>query len=201
MAIRRSDRRRLARLAMPLVYAKRAAVERLVELRQSVAFCEYLGDLLLFEGIDPESTWVMRDLREAEAALAAIPDTPELRQADADFCARADTRWIDEEWQRNRRYRPPPRAEKTFRGEVERLIGRYRTDVRDKDLTKASPMELFAWCLSRHGATIDEAADDIAEAADDIPEAAADLQLLLDELPEDATPEDIERALLAQENQ
>jgi hypothetical protein len=115
MAIRRSDRRRLARLAIPLVYARRHAVERRVELRQSVAFSEYLGDLLLFEGIDPESTCVMRDLREAEAALAAIPDTPELRQADEDYLARADTSWVDEEWERGRRYRPPPREEKPSR--------------------------------------------------------------------------------------
>jgi hypothetical protein len=192
MAIRRSDRRRLARLAMPLVYARRHAVERRVELRGSVAFYEYLGDLLLFEDIDPESTCVMRDLREVEAALAAIPDTPELRQADEDYLARTDTSWVDQEWERGRRYRAPPRAEKTFKGEVERLIGRYRTDVTDQDHAKASPMELLAWCLSRHGATIDEAADDIAKAAED-------LQLVLDQLPEDATPEDIERALFAEE--
>jgi hypothetical protein len=194
MAIRRGDRQRLARLAMPLVWAERHAVERRVELRKSVAQSELIEGLLLLEGVDPESTCVMRDLREAEAALAAIPDTPELRETDDDYLARADTRWIDEEWERGRRYRPPPRAQKTFRGEVERLIGRYRTDVRDKDLTKASPLELLAWCLSRHGATVDEAADDVEK-------AAADLLLLLDELPEDATPEDIECALLAQENQ
>jgi hypothetical protein len=78
----------------------------------------------------------------------------------------------------------------TFKGEVERLIGRYRTDITDKDVTKASPMELLAWCLSRHGATIDEAADEIAKAADA-------LLLMLGELPEDATSEDIERALSA----
>jgi len=55
-------------------------------------------------------------------------------------------------------------------------------------------MELLAWCLSRHGATIAEAADNIAK-------AAADLQLVRDELPEDAKPEDLERALLTKENQ
>jgi len=194
MAIRRNDRRRLARLAAPLVYARRHAVERRVELRQSVAFCEYLRDLLLFEDIDPESTCVMGRLREAEAALAAIPDTPELRQADAEYCARADTRWIDEEWERGRRYRPPPREEKTFRGEVERLIGRYRTDVPEIDFAKKSPVELLAWCLSRHGATIDEAVDEIAKAADD-------LLLMLDALPDEAAPGDPERADLIEENQ
>ena len=194
MAIRPNDRRRLARLAMPLVYARRAEASRRVELRQSVRFLEHLHALLLLEGIDPERTCVARSLREAEAKLAAIPDTPELRKTDAAYLARTDSRWIDEEWERGRRYRPPPREEKTFAGEVERLIGRYRTDCRDIDLATRSQIELFAWCLSRHGATIDEAAADVAT-------AARDLLLLLDQLPDDAAPEDIERALSAAENQ
>lgn len=194
MAIRRNDRRRLARLAMPLVYAERDAVEYRVELREAVAFFEHVRALLLFEDVDPESTCVMRRLREAEAELAAIPDTPELRRADDDYRARKDTSWIDEEWERGRRYRPPPREEKTFAEEVERLIGRYRTDVREKDLTTASPMGLLAWCLSRHGATIDEAAANIAK-------AARDLLLSLNAQPDDPAPGDIERDDLAGQNQ
>ncbi len=135
----------------------------------------------------------MGRLRETEAELAAIPDTPELRRADEAYLARNATRWIDEKWERGRRYRPPPREEKTFASEVERLIGRFRTDC-EIDFAKDSPMDLLAWCLSRHGATIAEATDNIAKAADD-------LLLLLDELPDDATPADIKRALLAAENQ
>ena len=166
MAIRPNDRRRLARLALPLVYARRAEVNRRMRLRVSVRFAEHLEALLRLEGIAPETTCVMRRLREAEAKLAAIPDTPELQQADEDYLARTDTRWIDAEWQRGRRYRPPPREEKTWESEVERLIGRFRSDIRELDFTRASPMELYAWCLSRHGATIAEAAKNIAEAAE-----------------------------------
>ena len=178
---------------MPLVWAERHAVQKRQSLRGNVAFFELIGALLLIEGVDPESTCLMRCLGEAEAALAAIPDTPALRRADEAYLARVDTSWIDEEWERGRRYRPPPREEKTLASEVQRLIGRYRTDC-DIDVVKASPMELLAWCLSRHGATIEEAADDIAEAAED-------LLLELEALPDEAAPGDPERADLSQENQ
>jgi len=179
---------------MPLVLARRDAVDGRESLRNRVAFFEQIGALLLIEKIDPESTCLMDRLREAEAALAAIPDTPELRRADEEYLARADTGWVDAEWRRGRRYRPPSREEKTFAGEVQRLIGRYRTDVTEEDLANASPIDLFAWCLSRHGATIEEAAADIAKAAED---------LLLDPeaLPDDAAPGDPERADLDEENQ
>jgi hypothetical protein len=179
---------------MPLVAARRGAVEHRDELRQRVGMFELICLLLLLEEIEPESTCLIRRLREAEAELAAIPDTPALRRADEEYLARVDTGWVDEEWERGRRYRPPPCEETTPASEVQRLIGRYRTDITDKDLAKASPIELLAWCLSRHGATIEEAAGDIAEAADD-------LLLFLDELPDDAAPDDPERADLAEENQ
>lgn len=194
MAIRPNDRRRLARLAMPLVYARRDEVNRRMELRASLRFSEHVHALLLLEGIDPEGTCVMRRLREVEAKLAAIADTPELQQADEAYLARADTGWIDAEWERGHRYRPPAREEKTFGSEVERLIGRFRSDIREIDLVQASPIELYAWCLSKHGASFDEATENVAE-------AAQDLLLLVEGLPEDATPEDIERALSGEENQ
>ena len=76
---------------------------------------------------------------------------------------------------------------------MERLIGRYRTDC-EINIATASPMELLAWGLSRHGATIDEATGNIEKAAED-------LLLRLDELPDDATQEEVERALLAVEHQ
>jgi hypothetical protein len=178
---------------MPLVSAKRAAVERRVGRRALAAEFELICVLLAIEDVDPESTCVIGRLREAEAELAAIPDTPALLRADEAYLARADTRWIDEEWQRGRRYWPPPREEKTFSGEVQRLIGRYRTDC-EIDVVKASPIELLAWCLSRHGATIEEAADPIAKAAED-------WLLALEALPDEAAPRDPERAALTEENQ
>jgi hypothetical protein len=179
---------------MPLVATKRSEVDRRVGWRAGVRFCEHVEALLRLEGVDPETTCVVLRLRKAEAQLAAIPDTPALKEADEAYLARLDTHWVDEEWKRGRHYRPPPREEKTFAGEVERLMGRYRTDIQNKDLTKASVMELYAWCLSRHGATIEEATADIAR-------TAKDLLLRLRGLPDDAAPADIERALLAEEHQ
>jgi hypothetical protein len=148
MAVRPIDRARLARLAAPLVEAERAPILCRMELRERVDFLELVRDLLLHQGVDPESTDVMRRLRAAEAKLAAIPDTPALRRADKKYLAREDTGWIDAEFRRGRRYRPPPVEEKTWEGEVERLIGRYREDPRI-DFATTSPMCLFAWCLSR----------------------------------------------------
>ena len=129
---------------------------------------------------------------EAEAALAAIPDTPELAKADEAYLACLDTRSIDD-WQ-TPRYRPPPRVEEPIKSAIERLMTRYRTDLTDIDLATHSPFELFAWCLSRHGATYDEAADKARKAAED-------LLLLIDELPNDPTPDDPARTDLTEEHQ
>jgi hypothetical protein len=193
MAIRPSDRRRLARLAGPRVWAKREEVERRVKLRDQIGFCVLVGTLLTIEGVDPETTCIPARVGEAQAELAAIPDTPELEQADEDYLAREDPGWVDD-WQRKARYRPLPREEKTPESEIERLMGRYRTDCKDVDLSTRSSFELYAWCLSRHGATYEEAAAECDKAAED-------LLLRLDELPDDPTPEDIERVLLAEEKQ
>jgi hypothetical protein len=149
--------------------------------------------LLAIEGVDPEATSVVIRLRDAEAKLAAIPDTPELQRADEDYLARIDALWLDGELDRGRRYRPPASEEQTFESEIERLMARYRSDS-EIDIATASPVDLLAWCYSRHGASYAEAADAVAKAAED-------LQLLLDKLPDDPTEEDIERLLSAEENQ
>src|SRR5207248_367905 len=112
-------------------------------------------------------TCLMDRLREAEAELATIPDSPELRQAES-----------------SKRYRPPPREKAPIEREIERLMGLYRSDVQETDLATRSPIELFAWCLSRHGATYEEAAAEIAK-------AAKDLLLRLDKLADDPTQADI----------
>lgn len=181
MAIRRNDRRRLARLAAPLAAARHEAVHRRVELRRSVRFFGYLHSLLRLEGIDPESTCVAIRLREAEAMLAAIPDTAELQRADAEYLAGADTRWIDAEWESGWRHRTAPREEMSFKGELERLMGRYRGDPPEFDHAAKSPFELYAWCLSRHGATVPEATKNIAK-------AARALLLSADERPDESAP-------------
>ena len=179
MAIRRADRARLARLAGPRLREAHDAVEDRAKLRNKLRFFRRVALLLAVAEVEPESTCIARRLHEAEAALAAIPDTPELAKADEAYLACLDTRSIDD-WQ-TPRYRPPPRVEEPIKSAIERLMTRYRTDLTDIDLATHSPFELFAWCLSRHGPTYDEAADKARKAAED-------LLLLIDELPNDPTP-------------
>ena len=193
MAIRRSDRVRLARLAGPRLWAERAEVEQRDQWRVRRSFALRVALLLCVEEVDPESTCIGDRYREAQVALDAIPDTPELQKADDAYLAREDAGWVDD-WQPKPRYRPPPREEKTFESEIERLMGRFRTDCKDMDITKHSPFELYAWCLSKHGETY-------AEAAAAAQKAAENLLLRLDDLPDDPTDEDIERALSDEENQ
>src|SRR5438270_7528644 len=193
MAIRRTDRLRLARLAGPRLRDARDAVEERARLRHRLCFFRRVTLLLAVAEVDPERTCIARRLHEAEAALAAIPDTPELANADEAYLARLDTRSIDD-WQTTPRYRPPRRVEGPVKSAIERLMTRYRTDLTDIDLATHSPVELFAWCLSRHGATYDEAADKARKAAED-------LLLLIDELPNDPTPGDPARADLIEEHQ
>jgi len=192
MAIRRTDRLRLARLAGPRLWEERHAVEQRDRWRLRRSFALRVALLLCVEAVDPESTCIGDRYREAQAALDAIPDTPELQKADEAYLARSDASWIDD-WRPKSRYRPPPREEKTFESEIERLMGRFRTDC-EIDVTKASPFDLYAWCLSKHGASY-------AEAAPKAQKAAKDLLLRLDLLPDDPTQEDTDRALLAEENQ
>jgi hypothetical protein len=193
MAIRVSDRRRLAALADPCLREERYAVEERVALRRRLRFFGRVAILLAVEEVDPESTCIADRYREAKAALAAIPDTPELEKADAAYLARSDGRW-SEDRQPRPRYPPPPRVDEPIRSAIERLMRRYRTDLRDSDLTKMSAFELYTWCLSRHGETYDEAAAECKK-------AAKDLLLRLGQLPDDPTEEDIERAPSAEENQ
>jgi hypothetical protein len=192
MAIRRADRARLARLAGPRLREAHDAVEDRAKLRNKLCFFRRVALLLAVAEVEPESTCIARRLHEAEAALAAIPDTPELAKADEAYLACLDTRSIDD-WQ-TPRYRPPPRVEEPIKSAIERLMTRYRTDLTDIDLATHSPFELFAWCLSRHGATYDEAADQARKAAED-------LLLLIDELPNDPMLDDPARAGLVEAHQ
>jgi hypothetical protein len=193
MAIRRTDRMRLARLAGPRLREERHAVEERVALRKRLSFFGRVAILLAVEEVDPESTCIAERYREVEVALATIPDTPELEKADAAHMARSGARW-SEDWQPRPRYQPPPRVEEPIRSAIERLMMRYRTDLSDSDVTKMSAFELYAWCLSRHGETYEEAAAECKK-------AAKDLLLRLDGLPDDAESDDSERAHLAQQSQ
>ncbi|TMJ56542.1 MAG: hypothetical protein E6G85_00855 [Alphaproteobacteria bacterium] len=167
MAIRRTDRLRLARLAGPRLGEARDAVEDRAKLRNRLCFFRRVALLLAVAEVDPERTCIARRLDEAEAALAAIPDTPELAKADEAYLACLDTRSIGD-WQTTPRYRPPRRVEGPVKSAIERLMTRYRTDLTDIDLATHSPVELFAWCLSQHGESYDEAAAAAAKAAENL---------------------------------
>jgi hypothetical protein len=156
MAVRRSDRRRLARLAAPRVAARLYAVEHRRSLRSTVAMGETIRGLLEALNIEPAGTHAIRYAEGAAAELAAIPDTPELRQADTEYCERRDTGWIGQEWGRGR-YRPPIET-KTVADELKRLIKLYR-ERPAIDLAQASMYETYAWCLFRCRIAIEAAAD------------------------------------------
>jgi len=184
---------RLARLAGPRLREERHALEERVALRKRLRFFGHVAILLAVEEADPESTCIADRYREAEAALAAIPDTPELQKADAAYLARSDGRG-SKDWQPRPRYHPPPRVEEPIKSAIERLMRRYRTDLRDSDLAEMSAFDLYAWCLSRHGETYDEAAAECEK-------AARDLLLKLKAERDDAESGDSERAYLAQQSQ
>jgi hypothetical protein len=194
MAIRRSDKVRLARLAGPRLWEERRVVEERVKLRDRARFRTAVGVLLCLEGIDPETTCIARAIEEAEAALDAIPDSEELERTDEAYLAR--TSWFDE-WQPKSRYRPP-RVEEPIERDIERRMKRYRTDGKNPDLAKLSVFDLYCWCLSHYGESYDEAAGASGKAAE---EAAKDLLLFLDTLPDNPSDEDIERAISARKNQ
>jgi hypothetical protein len=161
MAIRPTDRRRLARLAGPRIWARREEVERRVALRERFSLCLLVAVLLEIEGVDLGTTCVPARLDEAVAKLDAIDDTPESEQADEAYLARSS--WIDD-WQPKSRYRPPLRQELTAEGEIEQRMRHYRTDAAI-DFARASLFDLYAWCLSRHGASYREAAAECQKAA------------------------------------
>jgi hypothetical protein len=189
MAIRHTDRRRLARLAGPCLREERHALEERVALRW---FFLRVAILLAAEEVDPETTCIAERYREAEAALAAIPDTPELAKADAAYLARSDARWSDEG--RPRRRYEPRRLEDPAKSAIERLMSRFRTDC-EINFADASPMELYAWCLSR------QQGESYEEAAAAAQKTAKNLLLRLGLLPHDPAAADIERADLAEETQ
>ena len=159
MAVRRRDKARLARLAAPLVFAESVQVRRRQGWRQTVQIGEVAREVLLHEGVDPALAYGMRGAERAAAALAAIPDTPELQQADEDYCAREDSGQLAELWSAGRRRsRSPPIPEKTFESEVRRLMQRYR-ERPEIDFATAPLVQLSAWCLSRPCVSTETAAD------------------------------------------
>jgi len=125
---------RLARLAAALVHAEAAEIDHRSRLRAMALIGAAVRRALERDGIDPAIATRLRDADTAEAALIAIPDTPELQRMDSEHDAselHGDAGALDE-----------------FVAETQRLANRYATDCRI-DLATAPLADLFAWCLSR----------------------------------------------------
>jgi hypothetical protein len=135
---------RKARLARVAAVAASADAAETAERDRLSAIATIAGAVrVAFEalGIDPGCAARLREAATAEAALAALPDPPELRQTDDD--AAADAGDAD------------PGALDAFHAETERLAGRYASDC-TIDLATAPLADLFAWCIARGALTLQQ---------------------------------------------
>ena len=124
---------RLGRLAAPARHAEISAAHHRSALRARAATGAVVRDCLVHAGIDPARAVMLLVADEAAAELAAIPDTPELEQADAAVVARA----ADSD----------PDALSRFQAKMHNLVRRYR-EGDEFDPARASLAELHAWCLA-----------------------------------------------------
>jgi len=125
--MRRDLERRLARLEA----AASAQARYRQALRASVKVCALIRERLLLMGIDPALAVSLRRGEEAAAALAAIPDSEELRMADDALtrvavddsgCARVETK-------------------------IEQMAVMF-CDEDQPDFARASVAELLAYCVA-----------------------------------------------------
>jgi hypothetical protein len=133
---------RKARLARALAVAARAEATEIGERQRLCAIATIARAVrvaLEARGIDPACAARLREAATAEAALAALPDSPELRQTDDDAAAH------DED--------ADPGALDAFVAQTERLAGRYASDC-TIDLATAPLADLFAWCIAEGALTL-----------------------------------------------
>lgn len=138
--------RRLARLGARAVDAEMAEIHHRCGLRATAAIGAAVRCGLAAEGIDPARAVRLREADAAEAALAAIPDTAELQQADSEYDAREPGGVGD--------------ALDEFAAETRRRAKHYAADGA-LDLATAPLADLFAWCLARHTIELRRSADDL----------------------------------------
>ena len=135
----RSDRRFLQRLKAE---ARRVDIEPAVHrsyLRLRVELCAGLRMMLLSLGIDPAGVRCLRYGERAAAELAAIPDTPELEQADDDLLAADEAQ-------------TPPSGSDPW----DHLLARLEHDARywaesgrTPDFSSEPLQTVLAWCLAQ----------------------------------------------------
>jgi len=132
---------RLARVAAVAARADAAEIGERHRLRAIATIAGAVRVALEALGIDPACAARLGEAATAEAALAALPDPPELRQTDDD--AAADAGDAD------------PGALDAFHAETERLAGRYASDC-TIDLATAPLADLFAWCIAEGALTLQQ---------------------------------------------
>jgi hypothetical protein len=144
--MRRPRDRRLARLGARVVDAEMAEIHHRSGLRATATIGAAVRCALAAEGIDPAIATRLREADAAEAALAAIPDTPELQRADSDHEASGPAGGGD--------------ALDDFAAETRRLAKHYEANS-EIDLATAPLADLFAWCLSRRTIELHRSGDDL----------------------------------------
>jgi hypothetical protein len=134
--MRRARDARLARLGARAFDAEMAEIGRRCGLRAMATIGAAVRCGLAAAGIDPALATRLREADAADAALAAIPDMPELHQRDPDYDAREPAGGgggdaLDE-----------------FAAGTRRLAKHYKAGC-EIDLATAPLADLFAWCVAR----------------------------------------------------
>jgi len=138
----RGRKARLVRLGARLNHAAAAEIHERSRLRAIAVIGAAVRVALEGEGIDPARASQLREAELAEAALAALPDTPELREEDNDYTALGPE--------------GDPGALDAFLAETQRRARRYEADC-EIDLAAAPLADLLAWCIARGALTLQQA--------------------------------------------
>jgi hypothetical protein len=132
---------RIARLAARLDQAAAAEIHERQRLRAIAVIGAAVRVALEGAGIDPARATRLREAELAEAALAALPDAPDLQQTDGDDDARGPE--------------GDPDALDWFFAETQRRASRYATGC-TLDLATAPLADLLAWCIARDALTLQQ---------------------------------------------
>lgn len=134
----RSDRRALSRLRIGARRADLEPARRREELRLTVEMCGEIRDRLSSFGIDPAGVGCLAEGDAAAAELAAVPDTPELKAADAELLAEVDGAET---------FDGDDSSAEVLVAEVDRLLKRWN-DSGGPDLARDSLTVVYLWCIT-----------------------------------------------------
>jgi hypothetical protein len=134
--MRASHKKRIGRLIAALDEAERRAFDERCELTLEAVMCGDIRAALERRGIDPDSA---RVLRQAEARVAKLVDSPESEAADA-------------AWREAHREEESPDEEDPFDWLADELwrIGERYLDGSQPDFRFAPLIELWAWSLIQY---------------------------------------------------